>query len=205
MGFKYRVMLFLDRISSERLSIMLAMSWHILILFGINHVVACLWYAIGTSTTEENWVDFYNVADAHYAVQYMYSIHWSLTQFTPASSGLQAQNYHERAFAVVMLMIAMVTFTSILSSITAAMTRLRSLSSEDAVYAFQLRKFLKDNRITAPLSGRVVRYIELAKQMHQQSIKRANYDEVRLLHLLSGPLKVSLRKELFDPVLILHP
>merc|ERR1719326_972496 len=98
----------------------------------VNHIIACGWYMIGSSVDDVNtWVNFYEVLDRSIGFQYTTSLHWSLTQFTPASMEISARNTAERVYTVCVLMFAMVTFSSFISSITNATTQLRKLDAED--------------------------------------------------------------------------
>merc|ERR1712061_341712 len=98
-----------------------------------NHLIACAWYAIGTideDTTVDTWVKANELEGTSILYRYTTSLHWSLTQFTPASMEVYPENGKERLFTVSVITIAMVTFSSFVSAITNAMTQLRNLNSE---------------------------------------------------------------------------
>merc|ERR1712232_66922 len=98
----------------------------------VNHVLACVWYKIG----EENvpgygsWLEHNDMLDKSTAYQYFTALHFSLTQFTPASMDVHPRNLSERMFSVVVLIFALCIFSSFVSSITAAMTYLRNLTAQ---------------------------------------------------------------------------
>merc|ERR1719191_2017613 len=69
---------------------------------------------------EPGWASAFNGSSVSY--RYTTALHWSLTQFTPASMDLHPTNTLERAYSVVVIMLALVVFSSFVSSITAAMT-----------------------------------------------------------------------------------
>eukprot|EP00913_Durusdinium_trenchii_P013302 g12485.t1 len=86
----------------------------------------------------------------------------------------------------------MVGFSSFVSAITASMTRLRSLQGNELSEAFLLRRFLKENHISADLQSRVVRYIDMAIEVNRKKIDKSR---VQSLNMLSGPLRVELQKD----------
>lgn len=93
----------------------------------------------------------------------------------------------------------MVGFSSFVSAITASMTRLRSLQGNELSEAFLLRRFLKENHISADLQSRVVRYIDMAIEVNRKKIDKSR---VQSLNMLSGPLRVELQKELYLPHMV---
>merc|ERR1719517_170672 len=119
----------------------------------MNHFLACGWYAVGNFGLDPSWVQVLEGKDLQF--RYITSLHWSLTQFTPASMEVFPRNSTERSFAVIVILAAMLTFSSFVSSITSGMTRLRMLKSEKAKQQYLLRSFLKENKIPPDLSMRI--------------------------------------------------
>ncbi len=143
----------------------------------VNHLVACVWYAIGNAATWQKGLCFvasmlcdlrttpdrtggslnskwHLGASLHYVtpkdgknIWYRYStaLHWSITQFTPASMEVTPQNEYERFFTVCsstegdkhvwlcagrgIILSGMLIFSSFVSAITNAMNQLRNLNS----------------------------------------------------------------------------
>mmetsp|Transcript_1421 Transcript_1421/g.3294 ORF Transcript_1421/g.3294 Transcript_1421/m.3294 type:complete len:767 (-) Transcript_1421:227-2527(-) len=193
-----------ERIDSEAVFILVGTVKNLLVLLFVNHVFACLWYLIGVlgegGPREEHWVFYYDTGET-VIEKYMLSLHWSLTQFTPAGIEIHPCNVYERVFNVGLILIAMVGFSSFVSAITASMTRLRSLQGNELSEAFLLRRFLKENHISADLQSRVVRYIDMAIEVNRKKIDKSR---VASLNMLSGPLRVELQKELYLPSLVIH-
>lgn len=191
-----------ERIDSEVVFILVGTVKNLLVLLFVNHVFACLWFLIGIMDEgDDHWVFYYKILDTDVLEKYMLSLHWSLTQFTPAGIEIHPRNVFERAFNVLLILIAMVGFSSFVSAITASMTRLRSLQGNELSEAFLLRRFLKENHISADLQSRVVRYIDMAVEVNKKKIDKSR---VQSLNMLSGPLRVELQKELYLPHLIVH-
>jgi len=196
---KLRHLLFLlqDHINSEIIFIFFNTAKNLGSIMAMNHIIACLWWLIGASDVGEgNWRGRYSMDKESMATQYLVSLHWSLTQFTPATMHVNPQNSVERTFTVCVIVIAMLSFSTFVSSITASMTRIRALQGSELSQYFMLRKFLRENNVSRDLSARVHRYINLAEQIHR---RRIEIGKVELLNVLSGPLRVELQKELFAP------
>jgi len=183
------------RIDSQYLFLVLNIIQHVVFLLLANHLVACAWYWIGSAerTDRLTWVA-QSCADCSVPYKYMTALHWSLTQFTPASMDVQPENLEERSFAVFVLVCALIIFGSFLSSITAAITALRQLDARHEGQFWLLRKYLRQNSISRELGTRVTRYLQSAVSRQKIRVQEA---QVELLALLSGPLRVRLKKELF--------
>eukprot|EP00438_Fugacium_kawagutii_P026712 Skav219970 [mRNA] locus=scaffold2879:389420:443892:+ [translate_table: standard] len=71
----------------------------------------------------------YGMQPTQQSIEYRYAtaLHWSLTQFTPATVDVHPQNLVERTFAILVLIFGLVLFSSFVSSITASMTQLRNM------------------------------------------------------------------------------
>merc|ERR1719313_3303854 len=101
------------------------------------------------------WIEFHGFEDAPLGYQYLSSLHWTLTQFTPAGMEVYPHNSIERAFAVIVLLFALLFFSSFLSSITSCMTQLRQLNYATNHQFSLLRRFLKERNIAPELSIRI--------------------------------------------------
>lgn len=171
-------------------------------LFGIlllNHIVACIWCLIGVSVSP-GWVEKYE-NDSPAAVRYITALHWSLTQFTPATMHVQPQNTVERTFAIAVLLFALVSFSSFVSSITNLMNHLRNLKSEENRQFLQLDGYLKECNISTLLGVRIRHYLEHITQKKGGMRE----EDVELLERLSQPLQMELRYEVHYPLLSKHP
>eukprot|EP00747_Dinoflagellata_sp_TGD_P080637 gnl/TRDRNA2_/TRDRNA2_160980_c1_seq2.p1 gnl/TRDRNA2_/TRDRNA2_160980_c1~~gnl/TRDRNA2_/TRDRNA2_160980_c1_seq2.p1 ORF type:complete len:364 (+),score=69.17 gnl/TRDRNA2_/TRDRNA2_160980_c1_seq2:96-1187(+) len=134
--------------------------------------------------------------------RYATSLHWSLTQFTPASMSVQPHNIKERIYAIIVVLFAMITFSSFVSSITNAMTQLRNLNSQSAHQFWILRKYLRENKISRDLTTRLNRYLEHVMRVRGRKVQPK---AVELLSYLSEPLHDELVKEIYEPRLTVHP
>mmetsp|Transcript_5303 Transcript_5303/g.10130 ORF Transcript_5303/g.10130 Transcript_5303/m.10130 type:complete len:359 (+) Transcript_5303:3-1079(+) len=166
-----------------------------------------MWYAVGRSCDERNgvhqcWVKVYKLEEQSFAYKYTTSLHWSLTQFTPASMEIVPQNSWERLFAVIILLVAMITFSSFVSILTAYMMELRKISSDGSRQFWMLRRYLRDWGVPRRIGSRIQRYLEYAYKRHRQRVQER---DVVLLQLLSEPLREELKYETFSAHLCRHP
>ena len=114
-----------------------------------NHLIACGWFSIGLAMKEAgeaSWVADHDMINKDISWQYTTSLHWTLTQFTPASMEVFPANVAERTMAVVVLIFSLVAFSSFLASISASMTALRNMNQETTKQFWILRRFLKQEK-----------------------------------------------------------
>eukprot|EP00931_Biecheleriopsis_adriatica_P098135 TRINITY_DN7202_c0_g1_i2.p1 TRINITY_DN7202_c0_g1~~TRINITY_DN7202_c0_g1_i2.p1 ORF type:complete len:652 (-),score=106.94 TRINITY_DN7202_c0_g1_i2:151-2106(-) len=208
---KKLVNIFYDSIDSEHMFIVVNLARMILIIVLMNHYVACAWYAIGELTrssgadTGKNWlqdIGLTPVYERSLGWRYATSLHWSITQFTPASMDVYAVNLIERVYSIITLFWALVALSSFLGSVTSSMTQLRNFSSDKTKSFWLLRRYLKENRVNLSLRDRVLRYAE-----HQidRGAGKTSKDKVALLSTLSDQLKREIASSLFSPFVIGHP
>merc|ERR1719162_1543985 len=112
----------------------------------ISHFLGCLWFIIGNQDIKgyPSWVTTYDFMGVDWEYQYLTSLHWSITQFTPGSMHVQPQNILERAFAIAVLVAGMIIFSSIVSSITAATNGLKSMNAEYKSLMYSFRCMCKE-------------------------------------------------------------
>jgi hypothetical protein len=196
---------FYDRIEDERKFILIHLVKLLLLVSVMNHVIACVWFLIGSETEKSgpSWTREHLSSDGHSTLdKYLISLHWSLTQFTPASMGVSATNEAERAFSIVVLFVAMVCFSSIVGSITGSMTTLRSMSNEVTREFWLLRRYLKQRNIDHDLRRRVCKFLEFQVMGKPRRVERG---QLTILDKLSDDLSDELRHADHWPVVEQHP
>mmetsp|Transcript_41426 Transcript_41426/g.107206 ORF Transcript_41426/g.107206 Transcript_41426/m.107206 type:complete len:796 (-) Transcript_41426:238-2625(-) len=196
-----------DQITSQYIHILIYMLKLALFIVWLNHVIACGFYALSINLRdiyEKTWVQeaLLPGIDANELYLYLTAMHWSLTQFTPASMEIVARNSPERAYTVAVLFFALMVFSSFLSSITGAMTQLRQLSSVFDQNVSLLRRYLQKREISHDLSVRILKYVEHQLTNQYDEIQQK---DVRLLEVLSDPLRQELVQENICPILTPHP
>lgn len=157
------------------------------------HFIACFWYGLGAK--EDGWVAHTGLVDAPFSLKYLTAVHWSLTQFH-GSMEVSPTNVQERLVAVLVLVVALILFSSFLSSITHMMMQLSSLRHERTLHLRALYCFLDDHHISSELSVRVKKYVECKHPEQQQK-----EHDVEFLKLLPKQLMMDLHEEVRAPIL----
>lgn len=194
-----------DRINDEAISIYFNVLKIVLMLITLNHIIACGWYGIGLlykNSNSPNWIEANYLGTDSIGYRYSTAMHWSLTQFTPASMEIRPHNTGERAYAIVILLFALVGFSSFVSSLTSSMTHLRHLRNNETRQFWLLRRYLKDATIPPNLAYRIHRYLDHAYQRHQQRVQAS---DVKILDMLSERLRAELDHEAYVDHLNQHP
>jgi len=167
----------------------------------INHYVACGWFAVGSVGFGRNWIMQYMETEDKLA-QYLTSVHWAVTQFTPAAMDLVPVNTFERAYAVITIFGGLVLFSSFVSNMTSAMNHLNKLTSEQRNRNSSLRQYVADNRVSLALLNCIVSY---QKSTKSQERKRLHETDVIIFKTLPEDLLQKLHEEVYAPVISVHP
>jgi len=194
----FRYFPFISR--SEYITLSLGIVRHLLGILFINHLIASFWYLLGQDPG--GWLEVYEIPVGNWWYSYLITLHWSLTQFTPAAMDVGPQTLPERAFNVAVVIFALVTFSSFVSSITNLMTHLRNLESAEAILFSKLEDFMQSRKFSFYLTIRVRRYLD---QRLAEKRSRPEEQDIELLQRLSEPLKMEVHFEMHSPTLTKHP
>ncbi|CAE7242053.1 unc-103 [Symbiodinium sp. KB8] len=194
-----------DYLDSEVASIMANIAKMILLLLALNHLIACVWYALSIAFHDAGvpaWVDSGMLTEP-WDIRYVTSFHWSITQFTPASKPqIHPANIVEQTFAIFVVVFALVGFSYVVGSILGSLAQLRSMTEQSAKDFWMMRRFLRRNHVPMELASRIQRFVEHA---HSQQQKKMSIQEVKVLSLLSGGLMEELQCAMNMPHMMLHP
>mmetsp|Transcript_113683 Transcript_113683/g.345850 ORF Transcript_113683/g.345850 Transcript_113683/m.345850 type:complete len:595 (-) Transcript_113683:119-1903(-) len=177
----------------------------VIIIITVNHYFACGWYLIGKTAWDSgqtNWIVESDIAGADQLYSYMTSLHWSLTQFTPASMEVRPFNLTERIYSITVLLCAMACFSSFVGTISTGITQLRKLQSDKATTKVGLRRYFLENKVSIELGQHIWSFL---KSNHFQHKKRTHTQEIEVLKFLPPPLKKKLRQELYAPYITRVP
>lgn len=115
---------------------------------------------------------------------------------------VQPENPAERAFAITVVVFALVGFSYVVGSITGSLTQLRSLTERDAKQFWLLRRFLRHKHISFELSLRVRSFLDVEVGKRRITVQ---IEEVEILKFLTKQMMAELYFEIYSPVLSLHP
>jgi hypothetical protein len=87
----------MDHMQSESFKIVLGVAGMLLVILVSNHTIACGWWYVGTTAPNGeddpwSWVNHFNMRERGLFYQYTTALHWSMTQFTPASMEIVPRN-----------------------------------------------------------------------------------------------------------------
>uniref|UniRef100_A0A7S4SR31 Ion transport domain-containing protein n=1 Tax=Alexandrium monilatum TaxID=311494 RepID=A0A7S4SR31_9DINO len=194
-----------DMIDNEYSFIVAELVKLMMVILTLNHVIACGWFLTGKLSMGDGnpswvtWTEKFLEMDIGY--QYATSLHWTLTQFTPASMDVVARNLQERLYSIVVLLFAMVAFSSIVGTVTSSMTVIRQMKNDKQKQFWMLRRYLKQKNVSMDLTTRMTRFLEHSCQKQQRLIQAS---KVTLLTQLSDQLARELAFEMFEPCLRNH-
>jgi len=118
-----------ERLQSERLIVFADIVRIMMIIVGLGHVIACVWYGIGARDAQLTWVRVHNYELQELAYKYTTSLHWSLLLFSGGTDEIVPQNTNERVYAIFVYLLAFVMAAVFVSSLTSSMTQLHLLAS----------------------------------------------------------------------------
>jgi len=196
-----------ERIRSEKFILVANIMKIVVLVLGSAHVLACCWYGIGSaehSSGRESWLGQPDDIEAQrLGYRYAISFHWTLAQISGLGSDeIHAQNLNERIFAIMVTFFSFAVASSVVSLLTSYMTQLHIMASTRSLHKNQLRRFLADQGISQDLSLRLQRNAEHRIKETEQHIPE---EDVELLNIVSGPLRVELHFEIYSKLLAHHP
>jgi len=158
----------------------------------LNHTIACLWYYIGTSAADpsESWLRLTESAEEDQRYAYVCAFHWAITQFTPATQNISPTTPPERLFASIVVLIALVTFSTFLGKMTSAMTQLLNLNAGRFQKEATLRQFLAEHKISVSLAQHIWQVYRQQQQTHAQKHKATLLEVKQIMSLPTDMLKV---------------
>jgi len=107
----------------------------------------------------------------------------------------------ERIFSICVLFFALVSFSSIVASITGMMTSLRSKQGDDMKQLWLLRRYIRQRSVPKDLSNRILKFVEHQLSAQQRLVQAGS---VRTLSQLSEALQNELMNEIYSPHLAHH-
>jgi hypothetical protein len=186
-------------------------SWMIATVF-LNHIIACAWFGLGSSFPGmPTWVQackqtYLLNANVEPSLMWYYAtaLHWTLTQFTPASMEVVPENTYERLFNVFVILAAIIVFSTFLSSIAGAVAVFRRKHEEHAINRANLLKFLQENHVSRDLASRIQGFLKMQRN-RRGVVHRIHESAVPQLKQLPEPIKEQLACEIFMPVISICP
>eukprot|EP00403_Amphidinium_massartii_P015427 CAMPEP_0178411600 /NCGR_PEP_ID=MMETSP0689_2-20121128/21575_1 /TAXON_ID=160604 /ORGANISM="Amphidinium massartii, Strain CS-259" /LENGTH=891 /DNA_ID=CAMNT_0020032805 /DNA_START=34 /DNA_END=2705 /DNA_ORIENTATION=- len=156
------------RIVSDHTRLAVKLLLLIVEILALAHQIACAWFALGTMShpdTDITWLMVFLPDADGFLDQYMASMHWALTQFTPSTIPIGPSNLRERTFAVAVVCVALVIFTCFISHLTSLFNQMRTLTADDHRADTAMRHYIHKRGISHHLSKRIQHFVW--KQRHE--------------------------------------
>lgn len=159
----------------------------VFILTIMAHWFACAWIFVGNfNEMTENWLMASDLTDSSYSVIYVTALYWALTTITSAGYGdVRPTNLTETYYVLFSMVISSVIFAYLLGSITAFIIQRSASESLHRENVMSLCHFMKSKQLSAPLRGKVKRYLEFVWELTRNS----PLEKAVILPLLSKPLR----------------
>ena len=171
------------------------------LVFMVNHILACFWFSLAmysSTDTGYRWTDLRLMSGAEtygdfgFWFQYSTAFHWTLTQMTPGSMPVQPANSKERVFNIVCLFLGLLFFSSVISSMSAAFTQLKSLAHEREHRIHQLETSFRQKGVSHKMAVAVKK--QVLSRMSQK--KPLQISDIQAIPMLSLTLRADLMYEL---------
>lgn len=171
-------------------------------IYLLCHYVACMWYGLADATRSrhvESWVDKVGGLGGLNAEEkplyfYFLALHWSMTQFSPATNNIAPANVAERIFASGVVLMGMIAFSSFLSSMASAINELKSFNAARNQERRKLLRFISGKRMSRSLSRKIISHFDQEANEAQSSLVEG---DVPLLTQLPESVRVRLHQELY--------
>ncbi|CAK8993936.1 unnamed protein product [Durusdinium trenchii] len=167
----------------------------LLISFDLFRVfrIACGWWAFGHLWGQSmGWSTVFNVEDREFLYRYTTSLHWALSQLGVSSTQIEATNTTERIYSIFVAFVSLITFSTMVSSMTSMMGTWYKEKEEERKQFSSLQRYLRHNAIPPALSQRVTHFLQHAASERKAMVSDSH---VELLDLLSKPLRGELQLE----------
>lgn len=192
-----------DKFESEVTYTQFSLVILILAMCLLEHIIACGWFGIGSMETESTWLSRSEWSDSSFTLQYTTALRWAFSQLGVGGTELEAVNEKEGIYSNVVALISLITFSSVVSSMTSLVSTLQGQGREETQQFSLLRRFLRVNHIPENLSHRITRFLHYT--YHERT---ANVDDPQILMFLSKSLHAELQlerhREHIDKIQFLH-
>ena len=167
----------------------------------LEHAIACGWFGIASYSTWENtWLKTSGQENDSFTLQYTSSLRWAYSQLGVGGTETEAVNETEGIYSVVVALISLITFSTIISSMTSLVSTLQGKRMEKTQQFGLLRRFLRVNKIQDGLAQRITRFLHF--NYHERT---ANSEDPYILDFLSKSLQAELQLARYDDYLRREP
>lgn len=144
-------------------SILIRMLELLLIIFLIDHWIACLWFLIGrlTSLSGESWLSNDNLLLESPTTQYLYSLYWSITTLTTVGYGdITPTNNVEVIFTFMVMFLGVSLYAFVIGNVSAVISNLDANRNRFRDKLGQMQAYMRERKIPPFLQREVLSYYQ---------------------------------------------
>jgi hypothetical protein len=174
----------------------------IMMIFLIDHWVACLWFFIGDAArfAGESWLTTASLDFAPPITQYMSSLYWSITTLTTVGYGdITPTTDLEIAFTLTVMFLGVSMYAFIIGNVTSLIANFDANKSHFREKLTQIQSYMRARQIPYPLQQQVRDYYQYMWEYNRDiSLDLSFLDE--LPHSLKTQMYLYLYRELLSKV-----
>ncbi|KAG7387073.1 Potassium voltage-gated channel sub H member 4 [Phytophthora pseudosyringae] len=155
----------------------------------IAHLVACLWYAVGRTDSEESWVVSISLDPAGHAddgdsLQYVRSVYWAIVTMTTIGYGdIVSHNNNERLLNIAVMAVGVSFFGYVIGTISTLVTNLDVAAARYDERMTVVKEYIISRRMPQYIGNKIRHHFEYFYQ------NRSVFRERRILKRLPSALR----------------
>lgn len=174
----------------------------LIIVFLIDHWIACLWFFIGniTGKSGESWLQVNDLYLENTTTQYLHSLYWSITTLTTVGYGdITPQNNVELIFTFTVMFLGVSLYAFIIGNVAAIISNLDASKNRFRDKLGQVQSYMGERKIPRNLQKNVLDYYQYMWEYNRDiSMDFELLDE--LPHSLKTQIYCYLYQELLEKV-----
>ncbi|CAK8999872.1 unnamed protein product [Durusdinium trenchii] len=191
----------LDRFKTDSFLLTMNILRSLAAVLALNHYMSCafLGLALFAAEGELTWIEIAELQHMDFLTQYFSALHWSLTQFMPATNNIAPNTAPERIYAIFVVLIGLAVFSSFVSGVTNTVNQLRQIHTEHFKQESRMKSFLTQKSVSVDVWCRVQKFCRLRILLDKMSLKEG---DIPMLQDLPHGLRVKLHAEIYMPILV---
>ncbi|CAK8999945.1 unnamed protein product [Durusdinium trenchii] len=192
----------LDRFKTDSFLLTMNILRSLAAVLALNHYMSCAFLGLAllfAAEGELTWIEIAELQHMDFLTQYFSALHWSLTQFMPATNNIAPNTAPERIYAIFVVLIGLAVFSSFVSGVTNTVNQLRQIHTEHFKQESRMKSFLTQKSVSVDVWCRVQKFCRLRILLDKMSLKEG---DIPMLQDLPHGLRVKLHAEIYMPILV---
>ncbi|CAK9084249.1 Cyclic nucleotide-gated cation channel subunit A [Durusdinium trenchii] len=199
----------LDRFKTDSFLLTMNILRSLAAVLALNHYMSCAFLGLAllfAAEGELTWIEIAELQHMDFLTQYFSALHWSLTQFMPATNNIAPNTAPERIYAIFVVLIGLAVFSSFAAwgksrfgSEPLPVNQLRQIHTEHFKQESRMKSFLTQKSVSVDVWCRVQKFCRLRILLDKMSLKEG---DIPMLQDLPHGLRVKLHAEIYMPILV---